>query len=301
MRDYWLTRELLSGLGFVYLFVFAIAVGLSLWLPKRRESKAVLTAVVLLIAVGPFWQSIARHRHLQEAQAAYQRLNAEAKSIFDERCKTAGEHTFRKVSQVDGVAWLRWRSPDLSREQFSDDDPMGKDCWMEGCIVELLADRKDIRSRRYTYVETVDPSDGRSYRYTGRWMSVKSVSQREFSDYVRRTGLGSAEGAMFFALQRVPIERIETRYGVTWKDVSSYNDRQHWIAGSSLAVVDLEAGNATLAERRAYMRDPFLGNTSGERHPWGWALSYGPKCPSHEINSWKFISQTLQPANSYSK
>jgi hypothetical protein len=53
-------------------------------------------------------------------------------------------------------------------------------------------------------------------------------------------------------------------------------ERQHWIAGSSLKVIDLLT-NEVMAERIGYMVDRGQGNRSGGRAPWLLAANYA--CP----------------------
>ena len=48
------------------------------------------------------------------------------------------------------------------------------------------------------------------------------------------------------------IDKRRSRYGFTWEDLSSDEDRKYWIAGSLLKVVDLDT-NEIVAERIGYM------------------------------------------------
>ena len=67
------------------------------------------------------------------------------------------------------------------------------------------------------------------------------------------------------------------RYGVTYDDISTREDRDFWIAGSSLRVIDLQT-NEVMAERIGYMMDRAQGNTSGRRAPW--PLAANRACPA---------------------
>jgi hypothetical protein len=69
----------------------------------------------------------------------------------------------------------------------------------------------------------------------------------------------------------------KARYGLTWDDVSTKQDRDFWIAGGELRIIDLET-NQIIAERRGYMMDPAQGNQIGGRSPW--AFAYDNACPS---------------------
>jgi hypothetical protein len=70
-----------------------------------------------------------------------------------------------------------------------------------------------------------------------------------------------------FVLDRVPASGALPRYGVTYDDISTREEREYWIAGSSLKVVDLQT-NEVIAERIGYMVDWAQGNSSGGRSPW---------------------------------
>jgi hypothetical protein len=92
------------------------------------------------------------------------------------------------------------------------------------------------------------------------------------------------------------------RYGVTYDDLSTHEDREFWIAGSSLKVVDLKT-NEVIAERIGYMVDRGQGDQSGFRSPWAYAPYTA--CPSFPLTSsgapnqfWQtrdFVHKVLKP------
>jgi hypothetical protein len=53
-------------------------------------------------------------------------------------------------------------------------------------------------------------------------------------------------------LTRVPIETIQSRYGLTWDDLSTPDGRQYWVAKSRLQIIDLQ-NNEVIAERIGYI------------------------------------------------
>ena len=79
-----------------------------------------------------------------------------------------------------------------------------------------------------------------------------------------------------FVLDKVPVSSAPPRYGVTYDDISTQEEREYWIAGSSLRVIDLQT-NHIIAERIGYMMDQGQGNTSGGRSPW--LLAADNACP----------------------
>ena len=80
-----------------------------------------------------------------------------------------------------------------------------------------------------------------------------------------------------FVLDKTPAPSPAPRYGVTYDDISTREERDYWIAGSWLKVIDLKT-NEVVAERIGYMMDRGQGNTSGGRAPW--LLAADNACPS---------------------
>ena len=84
-----------------------------------------------------------------------------------------------------------------------------------------------------------------------------------------------------FIVDRIPAPGKPPRYGVTYDDISTREEREYWIAGSSLKVVDLET-NEVIAERIGYMVDWAQGNRASQRSPWLFAADNA--CPDFYRN-----------------
>jgi hypothetical protein len=213
---------------------------------------------------------------------------AKAEAIFQERCKTAGEKIYRTVENVEGIFLLKLRPRRINYgRQFDMDDPYGRDLGGEGYIESFL--RGEYQATHtgvpipgapprlgYLYVEALDPKDGQRYRYTG---SLKDVE-------VRSNVLMGGDGkrkflTKKFVLGKAPASGPPPRYGITYNDISTREDREHWIAGSSLKVIDLKT-DEVIAERIGYMMDRGQGSTSRGRSPWLLAANYA--CPSFQRN-----------------
>jgi hypothetical protein len=67
------------------------------------------------------------------------------------------------------------------------------------------------------------------------------------------------------------------RFGVTYDDISTREEREYWIAGSSLRLIDLHT-NEVIAERVGYMVDWAQGSQMGGRSPW--LLAARQACPN---------------------
>jgi hypothetical protein len=103
-------------------------------------------------------------------------------------------------------------------------------------------------------------------------------------------------------LDKVPATGNELRYGVTYDDISTHEDREYWIAGSSLKVVDLKT-NEVIAERIGYMVDWSQGATAGGNSPWLTATDAA--CPAFPLKPGfraqpgqadLFVEKVLKPA-----
>jgi 3D (Asp-Asp-Asp) domain-containing protein len=166
--------------------------------------------------------------------------------------------------------------------QFALDDPYGRDLGGDSYIASFLRGHHQAEARGtpapgspprlgYLYVETSDPQDGRRYRYTG------SVREVEAKSSILVGGTGKTFKTTAFALDKIEAPGPAPRYGVTYDDISTREEREYWIAGSSLKVIDLES-KEVIAERVGYLMDVGQGNISGGRSPWLLAASHA--CPS---------------------
>ncbi len=268
--DLTLFGTVMTNIGILYWLLTAAAMWMAVKLPQGRRNK--LSAVLFVTALFGFMPATSGWREYQ----ARIRLNA-SMTLFQERCKAAGEKIVRTVDDVDGVVWMKWRErPDSKdqHDQFKLYDPYGRDCGLEDCIGNLLRITKGAslnpgeakrHSTGYRFVETIDPVDGQSYRYSGHM--EHGWSQEAIDRHERETGRDVPAFSYRFKTDRVPIDKLGARYGITWDDISTREDREHWIAGSSLKVVDLQT-NEVLGERVGYMVDRGQGSQAGFRSPW---------------------------------
>lgn len=233
-----------------------------------------LVGIVLLVAVG-----IAASGYVQKSLRDSERMERlqKAEAMFAERCKTAGEKIYRTVEDVEVIYLLKLRPNKINYgNQFQMDDPYGSDSGGESYIKSFLKGFHKPSPNRiegdplrigYRYVEAVDPADGRRYRYTGRIEEPWQYDKSYLKGYTR------------FVLDKELAEGNPPRYGVTYDDISTRGEREFWIAGSSLKVIDLQT-NEVIAERIGYMMDRAQGNDSGGRSPW--LLAASNACPGFQ-------------------
>jgi hypothetical protein len=323
--------ELLQLLGIVVPIVWLLLLIGSLvmvWLRvKTKPGRVTGTMVVLVILVVlPLLGLTQLRRESQVIQAKQDTEQAElsaryekAEALFKKRCETAGEFIHRTIPDVRGVVWMKWRPEAVNdHDQFKLDDPYGRDCGGEDCIRKLLRSTFVVPNRDmnnvylpaegYEFVETRDPRDEKLYRYTA---GVKAVSTRTPEERAIATknnhGVDPGSEVFKFDIQREAINQTTARFGITWDDLSTHEDRENWIAGGSLSVLDLKT-NEVLATRVGYMMDRGLGSSAGFRSPWLFASHHDCRVltvPSFKREQWRetsdFVFKALQPTKGETK
>jgi hypothetical protein len=235
---------------------------------------------------------------------------AKAEAMFQERCQKAGEFIHRTAENVEGIFLLKLRPGDVnSSDQYGMDDPYGRDRGgdphevlgqnEEAYLKSFLLGRdesgffSDTRLGGYAYVDAVDPQDGQRYRYTAGFREVTRVSAMD-------DGKTSFTG-LEFVLDRIPAPDPAPRYGVTYDDLSTREERDYGIAGSSLKVIDLET-NEVMAERVGYMMNSgYLVNRGPDGKPkTSWLFAADHACPRFgpENTAYRrFVYQAFQTRN----
>lgn len=233
----------------------------------------VATSFALLVACG----STPTKR---EIPTAVQERREQGMAMWKSRCEKSGVFVHRTVNDVEGIylinVRLRSNFGESEEEQYALDDPYGHDSTGDIYIHNFLrgfhhhpkgkpSPYQDAPRIGYDFVEAIDPKDGKLYRFTSRieepWLTDKRY----------------LKGVTQLVLERTPIERRSARYGVKFEDISTRQERDYWIAGSSLKVIDLETGEV-LGERIGYMIDWAQGSRAGNRSPWLFAADNA--CPN---------------------
>lgn len=279
---------LLAAAGNLYLLLALVGVCIALWKGKTWVGKGILAVLVLAVFIAPLVPEVYR-------QMEYRSRLATAQIMFAERCRSAGEKILRTVEGVEGVYLMKLHPSERNfGNQFKLDDPYGSDLGGDGYVESLLrgsfqagkdnANPAGFPSRiGYIFVEAVDSKDLKRYRYTGRVEEPWQTNKSYLKGYTR------------FVLDKVPAPGSLPRYGVTYDDISTHEEREYWIAGSSLKVVDLQT-NEVIAERIGYMVDFGQGNTSGGRSPWLFAANNA--CPDFYRNRLEVSAEERQHSSS---
>lgn len=267
---------------------------------KRMTIRSLLLGGLLTLSTLP---ALAQTKPTEDAKT---RL-AKAEVMFQERCKKSGEFIHRTAENVEGIFLLKIREERNFGRQYAMDDPYGRDLVGEGYIQTFIRGSFQANTTGtpapgspqyigYHYVDALGPKDGKRYRYTG---SIKEVMH---TSSVLMGGDGKTQfKSKEFVLDRIPAPDPAPRYGVTYDDISTRAERDYWIAGSSLKVIDLK-NNEVMAERIGYMMDRGQGNNSGGRAPWLFAADHAcPEFSSHHgstvqpYQSLVFVEKVLKP------
>ena len=264
---------------------------------------AMVGAVALATCRGP--QALG---NLQAEKASKERY-AKAKALFEERCKTAGVVIHRTVTDVEGIELTKVRQPVPwgGREYF---DPMWTEAAMGGEVrgddylkqflmseylqhqapgargqlgppSSEMAQQSAGTRKGYGFVEYVDTSDKQRYRCTPVWWPPRP-------NWVQ--GQHSCE----------PIIHSGTRYALDYEDIVDPVDRQHWIAGTTLKVIDKQSGEV-MATLTKFVWDPGFGVSTTGRWPWQHADGRSDRnCPRTSLmptgkNSRYFVDTVLNP------
>ena len=211
------------------------------WWGRIVVSLAVMMAFVLPIALEYYkWK-----KAVEERRARYQA----AEAVFKEQCKQAGEKIYKTVDNVEGVMLLKVRPNLLSARYNPVFDPMWEDAAMasdpkgKNYIASFLFEHsKTFGGFGYGYVDVLQ-ADGTIIRYSGDW----NINDRPFDEEIN-----PAQPA---------------RYAITYENNVNPALRQHWVAGTTIQVLDRQ-NNELLAEKIIFAFEPGLGSTVTARQPW---------------------------------
>lgn len=290
-------RDLFKAIGYVYVAIVFIGLGLALWLPKRLWEKLVLAVAVLSLAsIIPLQQKQVEQKQQVQVDEFKQRYD-KAKAVFDEKCKGAGEKIYKTVDNLEGVLLLNIRQaaehkhpnwPDAGHPyEYGGDsyvesflsfeyetqylDPKKKmPAGMRGQLYFYKADRGSLMMNGFEFVD-VKQADGKVLRY-----------QRE----------GAGENSRLINKQ---VLAKPARYAVAIENSLDPEERKHWVAGTKVIVKDTKTGEI-LAERQAYAFEPGLGSTVGFRTPWLEAVMCPqPQSATQRTMTRFFVDQVIKP------
>ena len=247
---------------------------------KKYPFLVILPGVLVfgLSYVGDLREKAKMERRAKAEEAEWRKRYEPAKARFDQLCQNAGEKIYRTADNVDGILLLKVRGDD-EKYQSNRYNPRKDQMW-EDAAVESEFDREAYIEEfflwatsglpRYAYIDVIQ-KDGSIIRYSTR---------REDRNWV---------------MDQQPNPHPRARYAVTYENDISWENRKHWIAGTTIKVIDTKT-NTLMAEKTMYAFVPELGYSKFEQNPNPWGR--GMHCPdenSYEQKTVIFVSKVLIP------
>ena len=214
----------------------------------------VVAALFFLFPKALVWQE---ERENAEKVAEWRKRYEPAKARFDQLCQNAGEKIYRTADNVDGILLLKVRGDDEKYQNYSY-NPRKDQMW-EDAAIESESKREEYVASFLPYYSSVHydnvdvlQKDGSIIRYSGNWSRyAKSFDQEVNPSH-------------------------PARYAVTYENDVSWENRKHWIAGTTIKIIDTKT-NTLMAEKTMYVFVPELGYSKFEQNPNPWGR--GDRCP----------------------
>ena len=274
------------GLMFILAGFFLL---LALIFPKKAKGFFIAAGciVVLFVIVIPLWARLSlKIMEIEERpvkEAAEKRYN-EAKAVFDEQCKKAGEKIYRTVDNVDGIMLLKVRPTSALHKN----DSMFEDAAIVGG--RESAEHGYIASFLYRYAIRNTGSVKKGYKFVDVLKEDGSITRYlDFKHY----------GSFMQDQDGVIINPDNpARYAVTYENNVDPELRKYWVAGVTIKIIDRQT-DELLAEKTIFTFESGLGSTATGRQPW---LHLPEHCPElSDMPTRAFAFQVLkfsQPLNS---
>ena len=269
-------------LGIALVTIIAMAIGFKFTARKNRLWVGLLIAVTVPYScISPLVRELKRDQQkAAEKEAEWRKRYEPAKARFDQLCQNAGEKIYRTADNVDGILLLKVRGDD-EKYQSNRYNPLKDQMW-EDAAVESEFDREAYIEEfllpytssfpRYTYADVLQ-KNGLVIRYS---------RQREEQNWV---------------MEQRPTPHPRARYAVTYENDISWENRKHWIAGTTIKVIDTKT-NELMAEKTMYAFVPELGYSKFEQNPNPWGR--GMRCPMEsefKQRTVTFAIKVLIPSN----
>ena len=255
--------------------------------PARGRRISASALAVLTLSLTAWWgYGNFQARQAWEARQSYFKA---AWGHFHKRCESAHVTYFKTVPPQDGVFIMKPAQRATSeqiKDQYWMGDPYDLPDEPESEANGLLFRQKTLlptgsphanQRGGFDYVEAPHPDKA------GKFLLYKLWSPR-----------GNVAGKPLYEMwQPMEVDVRQSRYGYTWDDISTQEDRHYWVAGGRLRVVDLETGEV-VAERVGYVIERYFGATGPtfNQSPWSNTIGLDTTCPTrytHRI----FLSTAL--------
>ena len=269
-------------LGIALVTIIAMAIGFKFTARKNRLWVGLLIAVAVPYScISPLVHELKRDQQkAAEKEAEWRKRYEPAKARFDQLCQNAGEKIYRTADNVDGILLLKVRGDD-EKYQSNRYNPRKDQMW-EDAAVESEFDRE-------AYIEEF------LLPYTS------SFPRYIYADVLQKNGLvirySRQKEDQNWVMDQQPTPHPRARYAVTYENDISWENRKHWIVGTTIKIIDTKT-NELMAEKTMYAFVPELGYSKYEQNPNPWGR--GQRCPSensYEQRTATFILKVLFPSS----
>ena len=263
MSNNWLIQPLFDWAGWAYLLATIGAIAAAAFIPSSKSTKTASVILVLgLSSVLPLQVYLGYRGSMAEGAQREAQLKR-AMGIYADRCKSAGVRVYSRPERVNALMLEQLR-PDVNRyDQYALDDPYGSDFPGEAYAMSFLWARAEW--------PRLDETATAGARFA--YVVYRSATDKNVLLQMTPTSERNTNGTVRFSVNPT---NIVPKYTLRFIDMSTKADRDHWIAGSKLQLIESESGSV-VAEREGWMIDVGQGDRSGERQPWTYAAATA--CP----------------------
>ena len=270
-------------------------------------------AAALIAIPGAFYVlprlSIWAEQNTSEAREARTRYET-AKAIFDERCKQAGEKIYRTASEVEGITLLNVYPESVSSSKYNpEQDPM----WPGAALPQQIGEDSYINSflgwsQKYEHNLEFSPNYSLlikpKYHPKTNLHPYPTIPYKNYAfvDVVRENNHFSryqlypeAEMTSDHYMFHQELKGIQetSRYAVRYESIVEPQDRQHWVAGAKVSIIDQE-NQEVMASKTWYAFAPSLAPMRNGPTAWRHAM-HCPKDGDYRDVVVKFVVTVIQP------
>jgi hypothetical protein len=274
--------SVLRGASILYWIVALSVIALVLWKVRGWSGKTIATVLV----VGAFGYLPATSWLEAREREAYAR---EAWAYFKKLCdEKSGEKIYKTFTGVKSVLVVKPLPPATEKDlydQFWYGDPYSND--------SALGNRGELHAS--TLIRNQEFLDGRGN--TGLQFFEQRITTK-IGEEIQR--IEPSDVPPYF-VSKSTIDKPTSRFGISWEDISTPEDRKYWVAGSRLRILDL-TNNSVVAERVGYFIEAGFGSTSGQRRPWQTSRGQSTTCPAiinRDFSDRWFILKVINPSKGF--
>ncbi len=254
---------------------------------KRRDRIVWSCVVVLAFAALPAYYLVPAKLEERRAIARMKAMRAH----FEKRCAEDARITIKRVVEnVDGVFIMKRRTKENTGSAgdqyaigdfygYSADSGMYPGMLIEGSNTNYEGKLRERAIVGYQFVEMPNSENGQD---------------PNAAPFIRITANEKFKKPDYFQVVRTTVDQLTSRYGFDWEDISTPEDRKHWVAGGRTRIVDLST-NEVLAERVGFVVNwSHGGRVGGGVWSPGIGNGYCPDFVNEDYKTLEFLEKVLK-------